>query len=244
MKPGVLVLADFSNGKWDATSFAMQVLCENDSCISIMQTYEKPGFGHFMIRNLIPHLEKITEYELRSLKEKILANYKIKSENINTISLMGDLNNALLHKEALKGPHNIILGTNALFTNSCTMQNRYLSKIIDKSNNPLFILPQEFKNKKNNKILFVGNPSKTPSKNVTDRILEICSQSDSQLEILYVIKRPHQEMHKEVKLFIEDHFQHINYSTKYIQNNLISRGIKKHMNKNFKDLIIIEKNRF
>ena len=44
--PDVLVLADFADGSWHATSFAMQFLYKEESPFSILLTYQKPDFGH------------------------------------------------------------------------------------------------------------------------------------------------------------------------------------------------------
>lgn len=244
VQPSVLVLADFSDGKWHATSFAMHYLYKNNSSISILQTYQKPNFGHFMVRNIVPRLKGITEYELKMQKREILENYKIKSKNINTLSLIGELNMVLLHGQMLKGTYNIVLGTHASFVDSCTMQNRCLAKIIDSSTNPLFILPQEFKPQNANKVLFVGNPSKVPSMNVTKRILEICKHSESELDVLFVAQKQNQIINEDVKLFIDKHFNKINYSINYTHNRLISKGVRKYIKKSVKDLIIVERSRF
>lgn len=241
-KPSVLILADFSDGSWHATSFAMQFLYQNESPIAVLQTYQKPNFGHFMVRNLIPHLKEITKHELKTLKTKLLANYKIEKESINTISLMGDLNVILHKKLAFNGTHNIVLGTYGSFTNSCTMQNHCLARIIDRSNNPLFILPRMFETKKNNKILFVGNPSKVPSLNIKSRVLKICRNPNSELDILFVVEKQDQKINDDVKLFIETHFKAINYDVKYVQNKSICKGIKKYLKENNNDLIIVERN--
>ncbi|MCK5729684.1 MAG: hypothetical protein KAH68_01335 [Draconibacterium sp.] len=240
-QPSVLILADFSDGSWHAVSFAMQFLFQNNSCFSVLQTYQKPNFGLFMLRNLIPHLKKITKHELKTLKTKILENYKVKSEKINTISLKGELNILLRKEAALKGPHNIVIGTHGSFLDSCTMQNNCLAKIIDRSTNPLFILPKMYNMNKNNKILFVGNTFKTPSQNMKNLLLMICKTEIDELELLFVVENKSQKMNEEVKMFFETHFKKIKHTINYVINTSVCKGTKSYIKNNFKDLIIVER---
>ena len=243
-QPSVLILADFSDGSWHAISFAMQFLYQNNSYFSVLQTYQKPNFGQFMFRDLIPHLKKITKHELKTLKTKILANYKIKTKRIKTISLKGELN-ILLHKRSvLNGSHNIVLGMHGSFVDSCTMQNNCLSKIIDRSNNPLFILPQMYEVNKNNKILFVGNLFKPPSQNIKNLLLKICKTETDELDLLFVVENKSQKMNEEVKLFFETHFKKIKYTINYITNTSVCKGTKSYIKNNCKDLIIVERNQY
>lgn len=239
-QPSVLILADFSDGSWHAISFAMQFLHEKKSPLSILQTYQNPKFGRFMLRDIIPQLKEITIHELGVLKTKLLENYKIEKESINTLSLEGELNQILQYKPLLKESYNIVLSTHSSFTNSCTIQNQYLTKVIDSSNSPLFILPQKFEEKENCKILFVGNTSKVPSLHITSQIVSICKKTNSELEILFVVEKQNQKMNEEVAAFFKEHFNEIDYAVNYCESKSVAKGMKKYMTNNCKDLIVVE----
>ena len=236
----VLILADFSDGSWHATSFAMKFLYKGKSPISILQTYQNPGWGHFMMRKLSHHLKEITINELIALKNKLLANFNVEKQEVNTISIEGELNSILNFKSIIKGSHNIVLCTQNSFDDSCNRQNGCLEKIINNTNNPLFILPQMFDGEKSKKILFAGNPEKIPSEQLSNQINEICKKTQSNLEVLFVIKNKKQKLPEHVQTYYKTHFSEIKLTINKIQNKTKCSGIKKYLGNSNRDLIIIE----
>ena len=238
----VLILADFSDGSWHAISFAMQFLHTQNSKLFILQTFQSPNFGHFMVRNILPRLKKITTDELNTLKIKLLENFDIKDEHIELLSFKGELVSILQNKLDLKYSYNIVIGTFSSFADSCTMQNLCITKIINCSNNPLFILPKIFEQKENKKILFVGNPLKVPTTRITNQILKICEKSNSELDILFVVEKESQKMNEEVLLYFKIHFKGIKYAINYVKNTSVYLGMKNYVKNNYKDLIMVERN--
>lgn len=237
----VLILADFSDGSWHAISFAMQFLYTKNSKLFILQTFQSPKFGMFMVRNILPRLKKITTDELNTLKTKLLANYNIKNEHIELLSFKGELANVIQNKLDLNYSYNIVIGTFSSFVNSSTMQNLYLTKILNCSKNALFILPKKFKQKKNKKILFVGNPLKIPTTQIKNHILKICQKVKSELDILFVVEEESQKIYEEVQQFFENYFKNVNYEVNYVKNRSVCKGMKNYVKNNCKDLIIFER---
>lgn len=238
--PSVLILADFLDGSWHATSFAMKFLYKEKAPISILQTYQNPSWGHFMMRKLSHQLEEITKHELKTLKDKLLTNYKIDKQEINTLSIEGELNSILNCKPLIKGPHNIVLCTHNSFVDSCTRQNQCLERIINNSHHPLFILPKTFDEKTSKKLLFVGNPEKKPSEQLSGQLIEICKKTQSNLEILFVIKNQSQEIKEDVQSYYNEHFNGIEITINNIQNKTKCKGINKYLKNRSRDLIVIE----
>lgn len=240
--PPVLILADFADGNWHATSFAMQFLHAGESPVSILQTYKSPDWGHFMMRKITPQLKEITKHELKQLKNKLLSSYSISHEQIDTLSIEGDLNSILHYKPMLKGSYNVVLGTYSSFADSCNMQNNCLEEIINTSQNPLFIIPGKFNGQINKKLLFVGNPNKIPSEQLTKHALNICNKTQSVIEILFILKKGIPKISNDVLNFYMDTFKKVGYEIKQIPNTSKSKGIKKHLMNSTRDLIIIENN--
>ncbi len=238
----VLILADFSDGSWHAISFAMRFLYTQNSKLFILQTFQNPNFGHFMVRNILPQLKKITIDELNILKTKLLASYDIKDEHIELLSFKGELVNVLQDKLDIKYSYSIVIGTFSSFANSSTIQNRYITKIINCSNNPLFILPKAFEQKNNRKILFVGNPLKVPTTQIKNQIIKICEKSNSELDILFIVEKDSQKTDEEVLLFLEKYFKGIKYDVNYVKNRSTCLGMKNYVKNNSKDLIMVERN--
>ena len=238
--PSVLILADFLDGSWHATSFAMQFLHNNKSNVSMLQTYQDPKWGHFMMRKITPQLKEITKYELKQLKTRLISNYNIDEKQINTLSIEGELNSILQHNTGVRGTYNTVLGTYSSFSDSCNMQNKCIEEIINTSKNPLFIVPGEFNGLANKKLLFVGNPTKTPSKQLIDHILKICNKTQSDIEILFVLKKGIPKISDDVMAFYNKSFERLDFEINQIANSATCKGIKKHLRDREMDLIIIE----
>ena len=118
-----LVLADFSEGSMQAATFAVSFLWEKNNPLYILQTYKSPAWGHFMTRNLSLKLKEITLNELKYLKKKLLKECKIEDQNIEILSIEGDLNSVLQFKPAIKKEINVVISTCLPFKNSCSKQN-------------------------------------------------------------------------------------------------------------------------
>lgn len=235
-----LILADFADGNWHATSFAMQFLHEKKFPVSIMQTYQNSNWGRFMMRNLTPHLKKITKYELKQLKNKLLSNYKISSKQVKTLAIKGDLYTILNYKSTITGTYNIVLGTYSSFIDSCNRQNKCLENIINTSINPLFIVTREFDECPNKNILFVGTPNKIPSAELIKQTLKICKETQSGLEILFVLRKNIPKISDDVLEYFSKVFKEIDIKVERISNETKCKGLKNYIKDNKKDLIIIE----
>lgn len=236
----VLILADFADGSWHATSFAIQHLHRPDSLLSILHTYENPGWGHFTMRKLSHSLKKIAKYELKQLKNKLLTNFSIKKTEVETLVMEGDLNSILQYKPLIKGEYYITLGIYSSFPDSCNRQNKCLEELINTTHHPLFILPGDFDKQANKKISFVGNPNKIPSTPLVKKVLEICKESQSALEILFVLSNGVQKVPDEILNFYDKNFESINYDIKQLRGTTKCKGIKDHIGEKNKDLLIIE----
>lgn len=239
-QPSILILADFSDGSWHATSFAMQFLYTETSPVTILQTYQNPGWGHLMMRKLSHHLKKITRNELRALRNKLLKHFSIEKQKVNTLSIEGELNSVLNFKPIIKGQHNLVLSTYNSFENSCKRQNGCLEKIIDTAKHPLFILPETFERETSKKILFVANPDKKPSEQLCSQVIEICKRTQSNLEVLFVLKTQNQNINEDAKTYIHKYFADIDITTNTIQYKTKCKGINNYLSHTNRDLIVIE----
>jgi|GEM_PF-944685 len=236
----ILILADFSDGSWHATNFAMQFLHHEDSTVSILQTYKSPGWGHFTMRKLPYTLRKITNYELKQLKNRLLSNFPIRKSRVKTLSMEGELNSVLQFKPFFKTEYFITLGIYSSFLDSCNRQNNCLEELIDTTHHPLFILPGEFDKNPDKKISFVGNPDKIPSQLLIQQILKICKTTESSLEVLFVLNNGIQKVSNEVLNYYIENFKSVDYEIKQLHGETKCGGIKEHIRNKTKDLLVIE----
>lgn len=238
--PRVLILADFAEGSWHATSFTMQFLHHKDSTVTILQTYKNPGWGHFTMRKLSHSLKKITKYELQQLKGKLLSNFPLKKNHVNALSMEGDLNTILQYKPLIKGEYFIILGIYSSFPDSFKRQNKCLEELINTTHHPLFILPEDFNKQTDKKILFVGNPDNIPSAPLIRKVLQIGKEKKATIEILFVLTNGVQKVSDEVLNFYIESFKSLDYQIKQLPNDTKSKGIKEYLSNLKRDLVIIE----
>ena len=239
-QPSILILADFSDGSWHAASFAMRFLYNGKSAVTILQTYQNPGWGHFMMRKLSHHLKKITRNELKALKGRLLKNFKIEKNKINTLSIEGDLNLVLNNKPVTNNRYSIVLSTLNSFDDSCKRQNGCLEKIVDTAKNPLFILPETFEGETTKKILFVGNPDNKPCQELCNQVLEICKKTQSKLEILFVLEDQIPKIPEAIQSGYEEYFKEIETTITTTQNKTKCKGINNYLDQKNRDLIVIE----
>ncbi|WP_167607722.1 hypothetical protein [Maribellus sediminis] len=238
--PSIVILADFSDGSWHATSFAMQFLYKEKTPITILQTYQNPGWGHLMMRKLSHHLKKITKNELRILRNRLLKQFKIEKQNINTLSIEGELNSVLNYKPIINEQDNLVLSTHNSFEDSCKRQNGCLEKIIETVRNPLFILPETFEDETSKKILFVGNPEKKPSNQLCRQLLELCKKTQSKLEVLIVLPIQTEKVPEELQAYYHNYFDGIDISFNTVHSKTKCKGINNYLNRSNRDLIVIE----
>lgn len=238
--PDVLILADFADGSWHATSFAMQFLYQKESPFSILLTYRKPDFGHFMTRNITPRLKEITHYELRKLKDKLLSNYLIKPENIKTLSIEGDLNKILHYNPKIDSFYNVVLSTYSSFEDSNTVRNRYVKKLINTAKFPFFIVPGNPKDLYNTKHVLVGNQNKTPSPHLINQTLKICTETNSELEILFVKNSDSSVINKEILDKYNEYFKNIKFRITQKINSSKFKGIEKYLKEVDSKLVIVD----
>ncbi|MDX8339593.1 hypothetical protein SLH46_10390 [Draconibacterium sp. IB214405] len=239
-QPSIMILADFSDGSWHATSFAMRFLYTEKSPVTLLQTYQNPGWGHLMVRKLSLHLKRITKNELSALKNRILKHFTIEKQKINTLSIEGELNSVLSYKPIIKGRHNLVLSTYNSFEDSCKRQNGCLEKIIDTAKHPLFILPETFEGETSKKILFVGNPDKNPSEDLCKQVLEICKKTQSNLEVLFVLESQNHKVSDKVQTCFHDFCNGTDITFSTIQAKTKCKGINNYLDNTNRDLIVVE----
>ena len=134
----------------------------------------------------------------------------------------------------------MVLCTNNSFIDSCNRQNGFLEKIIDTATNPLFILPKTFEGETAKKLLFVANPNKIPSEQLSEQIKDICKKTQSKLEILFVTQNKNQETNPIVQSYYNKHLSYFEVLISTVQNSTKCKGLIKYLGDSNRDLIIIE----
>jgi hypothetical protein len=137
-KDRILILADFSEGNWEAIQFAMEYLYQANSEICIVQTWQKPNFGFSMVRDLSSILQNIAENELESLKRKILTVYALSDSQIRLFPFEGDLPGYFKSEMYRDNNWHVVMASSE--NGNQLTDNQSIIEIIDKVGQPLYIL--------------------------------------------------------------------------------------------------------
>jgi hypothetical protein len=95
-KPGgskkhILVIADCYYGRMHAGRFAVKNLFDRDSTLILLQTYQPPQQKKENGEGISPLLRKIAERELREFKARLLYEFDIPSDKVQTLVSEGEL---------------------------------------------------------------------------------------------------------------------------------------------------------
>jgi len=162
-KERILILADFSEGNWEAIQFAMEYLCKANSEICIVQTWQKPNFGFSMVRDLSTILQNIAKNELEGLKRKLLSHYTFSDSQIHLYPFEGDLPGFFKREEYRDKNWQVVM---ALSENGYQLSdNPRIIEIIDKVEQPLYIL-SDLKNIRSVSDVFVLSDTNNPSDSI------------------------------------------------------------------------------
>ncbi len=107
-----------------------------------------------------------------------------------------------------------------------------MSKIINCTEHPVFIVPKLFEPNTAGTLLFVACPDKLPSLAVLNQINSICEKAKLELEVLFVTANKDQIISKEVIEFLETHLSNINFSIQKVINNSVCKGMQHYLKKN------------
>ena len=160
MANNILILTDFSGGTWDAVCFTMKFLRNGETTIKLLQTYQNPELGQFMIRDIVPILKKISIDDLEELKRKILNQFKIPKRKVKPLSIEGNLTSLLSSQLNLNDTGSVVVGLHNSIPDTGFLIRRKISRVIKCSSHPLFILPSGFSDSEKPRIDFQPGTSK------------------------------------------------------------------------------------
>ena len=194
-----------------------------------------------MTRNITPRLKEITLYELRKLKDKLLSNFIIKPEFVKTLSIEGDLNGILHYHSEIQSCYNVVLSTYSSFKDSNTIRNRYVKKLINNARFPFFIIPGKPEELQNKNHVLVGNQNKIPSPHLVEQTLRICNETNSDLEILFVLNSDSPVVSKQILDHYSKSFNSIKFRITQKINSSKYKGIENYLKQDDSGLVIIDK---
>ena len=189
----ILILADFSDGLWDAVTFTVTVLYREGITIKLLETFEEPHTGQSLMLDLEAILENIANQELMAVKKRIVTEFKIPGHDIKLISHNGDLI-SFLKQEDLHG--NIlctVVNTHSSFSGSCFMQKFKIWKLVRKVSRPMFVFPVEFSYSDIYNIVYAVSPMRKPSESILNELAKLFQSVDYKIHILFFQRKNKKE---------------------------------------------------
>jgi len=243
MAKNILILADFSEGTWDAVLFAMKFLRDGEPTINLLQTYQKPEAGHSMHRDIVPILEKISLDDLEKLRSKILTQFEIPKRKVRLLPIEETLSSLLSNQLNLKNIVGVIAGLYNSTPDTGFLIQRKISRVIKCNSYPLFILPGRFSDSTIHKIVFITDPYKKPSAKVLDKLIYLSGKARSEIHILFATRDDAHDNQENIKSSIIKQLSGINVTTDYLHNASMDL-IQNYLNLMSCNLVIIEKNNY
>lgn len=236
----ILILADFADGREQASRFAVDYLYKDDSCLLLLQTFQSPDWGYFMMRKIGTQLREIAQNELLKLKRNIVEGFGIPRRKVNILTVEGSLNSILRYKPIINRSYNVVLGTMNAFPDSASIQNRKLEKILDQATNPIFIVANDLGEHVPKKVLFVGNPNKLASDQLLEQVMGVCKKSEAELELLFVLRKGVPKISDSVLNAYAEKLSELNYQLKQVAGYSKYKGLKRYLDVARPDLIVVQ----
>ena len=243
MVKNILIHTDFSGGTWDAVCFAMKFLKNRETTINLLQTYQKPEVGQFMIRDIVPILKKISIDNLKELRRKILNQFEIPKRKVKPLSIEGNLNSLLSNQLNLNDIDSVVVGLYSSIPDTAFLIKHKISRVIKCSSHPLFIIPHRLSDSEIHKIVFVTDPYNQPSEKVLDKLRYLESLARSGIHILFVAQNDTHDISENIKSNIIKQLSGIKVTTDSLNN------VSMDLSQNYLDLaslnlVVIEKNNY
>ena len=243
MAKNILILTDFSGGAWDAVCFTMKFLRNGETTIKLLQTYQNPELGQFMIRDIVPILKRISIDDLKELRRKILNHFEIPKRKVKPLSIEGNLNSLLSNQLNLNDIDSIVVGLHSSIPDTGFLIRRKISKVIKCSSHPLFILPSGFSDSEIHKIVFITDPYNQPSAKVLDKLRYLESLVRSGIHILFIVQNDTHDILENIKSNIIKHLSGIKVTTYYLNNASMDNN-QNYLDLVSRNLVIIEKTNY
>lgn len=236
----ILILADFSDGLWDAVTFTVKVLFREGITIKLLETYQKPHTGQSLLLDLDPILENIALQELTTLKKKMVSSFKLPANKIKLILFNGNLIPKLSHEVSQNNTLCAVVNSHSSFNGSCTFQIFKIWRIVRKVSLPVFIWPGKFSETVIFKIIYSVNPSKEPNEKVFSELGKLFHTVNYRIHILFA-KRKDKAENEQAEIKYRNHPLGSKFIFHYIDKSILIQEIQSNMEGLNGNLLVIDR---
>tara|TARA_R110000868_G_scaffold200671_1_gene448169 strand:- start:14078 stop:14932 length:855 start_codon:yes stop_codon:yes gene_type:complete len=235
----ILLPTDFSDNAWNAIVYALEFF-KNERCIFyILHTYTPayyrldymmggPSFSaipdigiDIALEGLDKTLADInTQYPNKKHEFKTVSAFNILTDEIQELTEKENIDLIVMGTQGATGAKEIFLGTHTVH-------------VIRKSKKPVLVIPNEYKYKAVNSILFPSDYTNTIKLSELALLIDIIKLQEAKLQILNVKDTydltPEQKTNKEI---IDSHFKNIDHSFTELKGKLMPEAIHDYINDN------------
>lgn len=236
----ILILADFSDGLWDAVTFSVKVLFREGITIKLLETYQKPRTGQSLMLDLDPILENNALQELMALKKKMVSSFKLSTNEIKLILFKGNLIPKLRHEASQNNILCVVVNSHGLFAGSYTFQIFKIWRIVRKVSLPVFIWPVKFSETVIFNILYSFNPSKESNEKVFSELGKLFRAVNYRIHILFA-KRKDKVENEQAENMYRNHPLYSKFIFHYVDNSILIQEIQAKMELLDGNLLVIDR---
>lgn len=242
----ILLPTDFSDNAWNAICYTLEFF-KNELCtFYFLHTYTPAfyrvdymfggpaysGLPDKMIDISLSGLEKVVEkaknnYPNPKHDYKKLSSFNILSDEINEVTEREGIDMIVMGTQGATGAKEIFLGTNTVF-------------VMRKAKVPVLAIPENFKYKGINKVLFPSDYWSFYKRRELHPIVEIVTAHNATLTVLHIEEEfgitEDQEKNKE---FINECFEGINCEFKDVRDQLMPGAVHDYIDKEACDMVVM-----
>jgi len=225
----ILLLTDFSNNAQNAIDYAMEFFKGSTYNFFLLNVHKVSKYttGNLMtsiaISSVYDSIIKSPKAALNSMIKKLDDDYKDEDYFFEAICDYDSFVSSVNQTVKLKSIDIIVMGSNGVTGAKEVLFGSNTINVIRNVDCPVLVIPQEYKYKALNSIVFATNADDKFTEKSLKSLMHIISKFNSELNILTLEKDEGIHFSKEKKIKMDDFFKEINHSFYAIEN--ISKDI-------------------
>lgn len=240
----ILVPVDFSDTSFRALQYAADIALIADVHITLIHAYQMPESGAVVMINLSDILEKDSENGLNEMVEKLKSDNKYFNLNIELVSKLGFVDDAVLHQLKNKDYQLVVMGTTGAGNNFKAIFGSVASKIMKKIDTPIITVPAERENRDLKTIVTGVQSDKLPVKERNEVLFSICKINQAKVYPIQVVYADEEKPSDAEKAKVASFFGDCGAELKVSVDDDTAGAIMEYADDKNADLIVVYRKRY
>ena len=240
----ILVPVDFSDASFRALQYAADLALIAHAHVTLIHAYQMPESGAVVMINLSDILEKDSENGLNEMVEKLKSDKKYFNLDLETVSKLGFVDDAVLFQLKKKDYQLVVMGTTGAGNNFKAIFGSVASKIMKKIDKPIITVPAERENR-DLKVIVTGVQSdQLPEKDKNEVLFAICKINEAKVHPIQVVYADEGKPSDEEKANVSSFFGQYGSDLKVAVDDDTAGAIMEYAEEKNADLIVVYRKRY